>query len=317
MEDKLKDPIKEPMKNHLKVTIKERSFIKTLKVQLKEVKESFYLLKQNNLTKIALYGVLVLFLIAIIVPLVIPYEQIQQDTNTLEKLLPPSWNHLFGTDELGRDLFKRVLYGTQLSLKTALIAVFAALLIGVPLGAIAGYFGGFIDELLMRFTDIFLSFPPLLLAIAIAAFLGPSLENAMLAITVSWWPWYARIVRGQAVSLKERQFIRAAHAIGTPPFSIIRKHVIPNTIAPVIVQASMDIGGAILTISSLSFLGLGAQPPTPEWGLMVSTSRIYFLNAWWYSIFPGLAIFITVMLFTLLGDGLREILDPKTRKNIG
>jgi len=313
MENKLKDPMKETKTDPLK----DHSFIKSLKAKLEILKESFYLLKQNNLTKIALYGVLILFLIAIIVPLVIPYEQIQQDTNTLEKLLPPSWSHLFGTDELGRDIFKRVLYGTQLSLKTALIAVSAALLIGVPLGAIAGYFGGLVDEILMRFTDIFLSFPPLLLAIAIAAFLGPSLENAMLAITVSWWPWYARIVRGQAVSLKERQFVRAAHAIGTPPFSIIRKHVIPNTIAPVIIQASMDIGGAILTIASLSFLGLGAQPPTPEWGLMVNTSRIYFLNAWWYSLFPGLAIFIAVMFFTLLGDGLREILDPKTRKNIG
>jgi peptide/nickel transport system permease protein len=317
MEEKLKNPIKETMKDPLKDTMKESNFIKALKAKLDEIKETFYLLRRNNLTKIALYGVLVLFLIAIIIPIIIPFEHIQQDTNTLEKLVPPSWSHLFGTDELGRDLFKRVLYGTQLSLKTALIAVAAALLIGVPLGAIAGYFGGFIDEALMRFTDIFLSFPPLLLAIAIAAFLGPSLENAMLAIAISWWPWYARIVRGQAVSLKERQFVRAAHAIGTPPFSIIRKHVIPNSIAPVIVQASMDIGGAILTIASLSFLGLGAQPPTPEWGLMVSTSRIYFLNAWWYSIFPGLAIFITVMLFTLLGDGLREILDPKTRKNVG
>jgi len=292
-------------------------FMKVIKPKLEEIKESFYLLKQNKLTKLAMYSVLLLLLIAIIVPLIIPFEQIQQDTNPLEKLMPPSWSHLFGTDELGRDLFQRVLYGTQLSLKTALIAVSIALLVGVPLGAIAGYFGGFVDEVIMRFTDIFLGFPPLLLAIAIAAFLGPSLQNAMLAIAVSWWPWYTRIVRGQAVSLKERQFVRAAHAIGTPPFTIIRKHVIPNTIAPVIVQASMDIGGAILTIASLSFLGLGAQPPYPEWGLMVSTSRIYFLNAWWYSIFPGLAIFFTVMVFNLLGDGLREILDPKTRKNRG
>ena len=306
----------EGMTDLSKDTTTER-FIKAIKPKLEEIKESFYLLKQNKLTKWAMYGVLLLILIAIIIPIIIPFEQIQQDTNVLEKLLPPSWSHPFGTDELGRDMFKRVLYGTQLSLKTALIAVAVSLLIGVPLGAIAGYFGGFIDELIMRFTDIFLGFPPLLLAIAIAAFLGPSLQNAMLAIAISWWPWYTRIVRGQAVSIKERQFIRAAHAIGTPPFSIIRKHVIPNTIAPVIVQASMDIGGAILTIASLSFLGLGAQPPTPEWGLLVSTSRIYFLNAWWYGIFPGLAIFFTVMVFTLLGDGLREILDPKTRKNRG
>ncbi len=292
-------------------------FIQSLKPKLEELKESFYLLKQNKLTKLSMYAVLILILIAIIIPIIIPLSQIQQDTNTLERLLPPSLIHPFGTDELGRDIFKRVLYGTQISLKTAVVAVLIAMLVGVPLGAVAGYFGGFVDNVLMRITDIFLGFPPLLLAISIAAFLGPSLENAMLAIAVSWWPWYARIVRGQAVSLKERQFVRAAHAIGTRPFGIIRKHVIPNSIAPVIVQASMDIGGAILTISSLSFLGLGAQPPIPEWGLMVSTSRTYFLVAWWYSIFPGLAILFTVMIFSLLGDGLREILDPKTRKNRG
>jgi peptide/nickel transport system permease protein len=307
----------ETTKKSMKKTLKEYQFIQSLKPKFEEVKESFYLLKQNKLTKIAMYGALLLLLIALIVPLIISSEQIEQDTNTDERLLPPSWKHPFGTDELGRDIFKRVLYGTRLSLQTALTAVFVALIIGVPLGAIAGYFGGFIDEIIMRFTDVFLGFPPLLLAISIAAFLGPSLSNAKIAIIVAWWPWYTRIVRGQAISLKERQFIRAAHAIGTPPFRIIRKHVIPNTIAPVIVQASMDIGGAILTIASLSFLGLGAQPPTPEWGLMVNTSRNYFLNAWWYSIFPGLAIFFTVMVFSLLGDGLREILDPKTRKNRG
>ena len=194
------------------------------------------------------------------------------------------------------------------------MAVGLALIIGIPLGAIAGATGGLVDEVIMRITDIFLSFPPLLLAIAIAAFLGPSLENAMLAIAVSWWPWYTRLIRGQAVSIKERQFVKAARAIGTPPIRIIFGHIVPNCIAPVIVQASMDIGGVILTIASLSFLGLGAQSPTPEWGLMVSTSRNYFLNAWWYSIFPGLAIFITVLVFNLLGDGLREILDPRTRK---
>jgi peptide/nickel transport system permease protein len=182
------------------------------------------------------------------------------------------------------------------------------------LGAIAGGLGGVVDEIIMRITDVFLSFPPLLLAIAIAAFLGPNLRNAMLAIAISWWPWYTRIIRGQAVSIRERQFVRAARAIGTPRSSIIFKHILPNTFAPVIVQASMDIGGVILTIASLSFLGLGAQPPTPEWGLLISTSRTYFLNAWWYSTFPGLAIFITVLVFNLIGDGFREVLDPKTRK---
>jgi len=189
-----------------------------------------------------------------------------------------------------------------------------ALLIGVPLGAIAGGVGGALDELIMRVTDVFLSFPPLLLAIAIASFLGPSLKNAMLAIAISWWPWYTRIIRGQAVSIRERQFIRAARTIGTPLHRIVFNHILPNTMAPVIVQASMDIGGVILTVASLSFLGLGAQPPTPEWGLLISTSRTYFLNAWWYSTFPGIAIFLTVLVFNLVGDGIREVLDPKTRK---
>ncbi len=290
--------------------------IKSLKPKYKEFKVSLFLLKKNRLTKMALYGVVLLVLIAIIVPILLPSAQhIDQDANPQQKLLQPSLRHPFGTDELGRDVFKRVLLGTRISLQTALIAVGMALLIGVPLGAVAGYFGGFLDEIIMRFTDIFLGFPPLLLAIAIASFLGPNLRNAMLAIAISWWPWYTRIVRGQAVSLKERQFIKASKAIGSPPRKIIFKHIIPNCVAPVIVQASMDIGGVILTIAALSFLGLGAQAPAPEWGLMVSTSRNYFLNAWWYSVFPGLAIFFTVLVFNLLGDGLREILDPKTRKN--
>lgn len=289
---------------------------KVIKTKFAEFKTNVYLLKKNALTKLALYAVVLLALTAIMVPIILPADiHVNQDANPQEKLLPPSSVHLFGTDELGRDIFKRVLIGTSISLKTAVLAVGAAILIGVPIGAVAGYFGGFIDEFLMRFTDIFLGFPPLLLAIVIAAFLGPSLNNATLAIAVSWWPWYTRIVRGQAVSLKERQFVKAAQAMGTPSGSIILKHIIPNCIAPIIVQASMDIGGVILTIASLSFLGLGAQAPTPEWGLMVSTSRNYFLNAWWYSIFPGLAIFFTVLIFNLLGDGLREILDPKTRKN--
>lgn len=294
----------------------ENNLIKTLRPKYKEFKVSLFLLKRNKLTKVALYGVILLLLVALITPIALPAaKHIDQDSNPAEKLMAPSAKHIFGTDELGRDVFKRILLGSTISLKTALLAVGAALLIGIPLGALAGYFGGVLDEIIMRITDIFLGFPPLLLAIAIAAFLGSNLNNAMLAIALSWWPWYCRIVRGQAVSLKERQFVKAAKAIGTPPLKIVTSHIIPNCVAPIIVQASMDIGGVILTIASLSFLGLGAQAPTPEWGLMVSTSRNYFLNAWWYSIFPGLAIFFTVLAFNLLGDGLREILDPKTRKN--
>jgi peptide/nickel transport system permease protein len=258
---------------------------------------------------------LLLVLVAIFAPVIAPYPgHAISDTNPDDKLQAPSAKYWFGTDELGRDMLSRVIYGTRISLQTALIAVGMALLIGVPLGAIAGGLGGWVDEVIMRITDVFLSFPPLLLAIAISAFLGPNLRNAMLSIAISWWPWYTRIIRGQAVSIRERQFVRAARAIGTPRSRIIFKHILPNTFAPVIVQASMDIGGVILTIAALSFLGLGAQPPTPEWGLLISTSRTYFLNAWWYSTFPGIAIFITVLVFNLIGDGIREVLDPKTRK---
>ncbi|HSQ28164.1 MAG TPA: nickel transporter permease [Anaerolineales bacterium] len=290
-------------------------FYKTLQPRIRELRMSLYLLTRNRLQLASLIIIILLALIAIFAPVISPYpEHAISATNPDDKLLPPSSQYLFGTDELGRDMFSRVIYGTRISLQTALIAVGLALLIGMPLGAIAGGFGGVVDEIIMRITDVFLSFPPLLLAIAIAAFLGPNLENAMLAIAISWWPWYTRIIRGQAVSIRERQFVRAARAIGSPMSRIIFKHILPNTLAPVIVQASMDIGGVILTIASLSFLGLGAQPPIPEWGLLISTSRTYFLNAWWYSTFPGIAIFITVLVFNLIGDGIREVLDPRTRK---
>lgn len=290
-------------------------FYKTLQPRIRELRMSLYLLTRNRLQLASLIIIILLVLIAIFAPVISPYpEHAISATNPDDKLLPPSSQYLFGTDELGRDMFSRVIYGTRISLQTALIAVGLALLIGMPLGAIAGGFGGVIDEIIMRITDVFLSFPPLLLAIAIAAFLGPNLENAMLAIAISWWPWYTRIIRGQAVSIRERQFVRAARSIGSPMSRIIFKHILPNTLAPVIVQASMDIGGVILTIASLSFLGLGAQPPIPEWGLLISTSRTYFLNAWWYSTFPGIAIFITVLVFNLIGDGIREVLDPRTRK---
>jgi peptide/nickel transport system permease protein len=283
--------------------------------RIRQWRLGFYLLRRNTLTWFSLIVVLFLVLIAVFAPVLVPYpDHAVSVTNPVDKLLPPSGTHFFGTDEQGRDIFSRVLVGTRISLETALLAVGIALLIGIPLGAFAGSMGGIGDEIIMRITDIFLSFPPLLLSIAIAALMGPNLRNAMLAIALSWWPWYTRLIRAQAVSIKERQFVRAANAIGAHPVSTIFRHIVPNCIAPVIVQASMDIGGAILTIASLSFLGLGAQAPTPEWGLMINTSRNYLLNAWWYSIFPGLAIFLTVLVFNLLGDGIREILDPKTRK---
>ena len=292
-----------------------KKLFEVLRPRWREFKLSFYLLNRNILTRIALITVVILVLLAIFSPFIVPYPgQIGNENAPEIALQAPSSEHWFGTDEMGKDVFSRVIYGTRISLCASVIAVALAVVFGTTLGAIAGAAGGIVDELIMRITDVFLSFPSLLLAIAISSFLGPSLTNAMLAISIAWWPWYNRIVRGQAVSIRERQFVRAARAIGTPERAIILKHIIPNTIAQVIVQASMDIGGVIMTLASLSFLGLGAQSPTPEWGLMINVGRTYFQTAWWISIFPGLAIFLTVLVFNLLGDGLREVLDPKTRK---
>ena len=292
------------------------NFMQTLKPRIKSFRESLYLLARNKLSLMALIILILLALSAVFAPVIIPYPQDLADAAHTEfKLAPPSSEHLMGTDELGRDIFSRVVYGTRVSLSAALSAVGLALLIGIPLGAVAGSFGGWVDNLIMRITDVFLSFPPLLLSIAIVAVMGSSLNNAILAISMSWWPWYTRLIRGQAISVKERKFVQAAETIGTSRIKIIFKHIIPNCISPVIVQASMDIGGVILTVASLSFLGLGAQLPTPEWGLMISMGRRYFPDSWWYCIFPGIAIFITVLCFNLLGDAIREILDPKTRKN--
>jgi len=272
-------------------------------------------MRRNALTFTGFVLVAALVLMALLAPVLAPYPgDAFSDVHPDQQLLRPSWQHPLGTDELGRDMLSRILFGARISLGVGVIAIGLALLIGVPLGLIAGFAGGFLDELIMRVTDIFLSFPSLLLATAIAAMLGPNLTNAMIAIALSWWPWYTRLIRGQAVSLRERGFVEAARSVGVSPFKIITRHILPNALSPVIVQASMDFGSIILTSSSLSFLGLGAQPPQPEWGLLVSIGRNFFLSSWWYVTFPGLAVFLTVLAFNLVGDGLREILDPKTRE---
>lgn len=272
-------------------------------------------MRRNALTLAGLVIVAALVLVALLAPVLAPYPQdASYDVHPENQLLPPSMEHPLGTDELGRDMLSRLIYGARISLGVGVVAIGLALLIGVPLGLIAGFVGGFTDEVIMRVTDVFLSFPSLLLATAIAAMLGPNLTNAMIAIALSWWPWYTRLIRSQALSLRERGFVEAARAVGVAPMKIIARHILPNALAPIIVQASMDFGSIILTSASLSFLGLGAQPPQPEWGLVVSTGRNFFLSAWWYVTFPGLAVFITVLAFNLLGDGLREILDPKTRE---
>lgn len=259
--------------------------------------------------------ILLAVFIGIFAPLIAPYkEDILGIPRPGYKFLPPSFSHLFGTDYLGRDVFSLVLMGTRISLTAGLLVVVLSLLIGCPLGVIAGYFRGtLVDEIIMRVTDMFLALPPLLLAIAIAATLGPGLENAMIAIAISWWPWYTRLMRAQAASLREQPFVEAARGLGVGELAIVFRHILPNALAPIMVQSTMDIGSAILLTSALSFLGLGAQPPTPEWGLMVNLGRRYIRNYWWYATFPGLAIFATVMAFNILGDGLRKALDPRLR----
>jgi peptide/nickel transport system permease protein len=215
---------------------------------------------------------------------------------------------------MGRDIFSRVIYGARTSLLIGFSVVSIALVIGLFLGLIAGYFGGKFDLLIMRITDIFLAFPPLLLALLIASTLGRGLMNAILALAISWWPWYTRLVRGMAISVKNRPYVEAAKAMGVADWKIMIRHILPNSVSPLIVQATMDIGSAILEAAALSFLGLGVQPPTPDWGLMISEGKNYFLNYWWYPVFPGLAIFVTVIAFNLLGDAIREVIDPRLRR---
>jgi peptide/nickel transport system permease protein len=230
----------------------------------------------------------------------------------IHEFLAPSLAHPMGTDDLGRDVLTRVIAGTRYSLEAVIIVLSLALLVGTIVGATAGYAGGLVDELLMRFTDIVLAFPGIVLALALAAALGSSLTNATLAIAAIWWPTYARLVRGQVLSTKENLYVEAARAFGVSPAGILGRHILPNSFAPVLVQLSLDMGNVLVTVAALSFIGLGAQLPTPEWGLMVSTDSPNILTAWWQSTFPGLAIFLTALVFNLCGDIFQEIVLPDT-----
>lgn len=263
-------------------------------------------------------GIILLFILgAVFAPALTPYpEQGRGDPNILEKFQPPSRAHPLGTDYLGRDVWARILFGGRSSLSIGFLVVFVASAVGIPLGAIAGYFGGWIDDIIMRITDMFLAFPPLLLAIAIAAALGASFTNAMIAIAFTWWPWYARLVRAQTLSLREQYFIEAARSIGVSDLTIIAYHILPNVLTPVLVQATMDIGSAILTGAAISFIGLGVQPPAPDWGKMISTGRIYFIERPWFAGSAGAAIFLVTLAFNLLGDAVRDVVDPRTRRAV-
>ncbi len=266
-------------------------------------------LLRSPLTVVGLIVVAILVILAVFAPLFTPDNPTAMDLG--HRLMPPGPGHPFGTDDGGRDMFSRVLYGARLSLSAAVTVIVAASLIGCVVGAVSGYVGGVVDEILMRVTDMFLAFPALVLAMAIAASLGPSLINAMVAVAVVWWPWYARLMRGQVLAYKNREFVTAAYATGVGALRILVRHIVPNCLTPIIVQATLDSGYAILTTASLSFIGVGAQPPAPEWGSMVNIGHTYFLDQWWFATFPGMAIFVTVMAFNLIGDGLRDVLDPR------
>jgi peptide/nickel transport system permease protein len=232
-------------------------------------------------------------------------DEVQVD----QRLQPPSREHLMGTDPLGRDVASRVLAGAQVSIPSVLLIVVSAVSVGVTLGAIAGYLGGRVDNALMRVTDVFLAFPALVLALAITGALGPDLTTAMLAVSVVWWPWYARLIRGQVLSIKHEAYVEAARALGCGGGRILGRHILPNAVAPVVVQATLDMGAALVTTASLGYIGMGAQPPSAEWGAMLSQARSFFLNAWWLTAFPGLAIFLTVLIFNAAGDLARATLS--------
>ncbi len=275
----------------------------------------FYRFRQSKLSLVGLALIVFIFLIAIFGPYIVPYPQDAEGAvRVKERFQPPTAAHFFGTDELGHDIFSLVVIGSRVSLSIGVIVLVVATTIGVVFGALAGYFGGFVNEVIMRFTDIFLTVPSLILAISIAAALGASIQNMMLAISLVWWPGYCRLVQAEVTSRKQDLYVQAARASGASHWRIIFTHILPNITSPIIVKMSLDMGFAILTAAALGFVGVGTKPPTPEWGAMFSAARSYVPQYWWYPIFPGLALFITVFGFNLLGDGLRDVLDPRAKR---
>ena len=263
----------------------------------------------NPLNLVALALIAVLAACALLAPMLAPYDPLAQDLAV--RLKPPSPEHWLGTDSLGRDIASRILYGARISLVIGVVVVGSAGVFGTFVGLVAGYAGGLVDEALMRLTEVFLAFPALILAMAIAGALGPSLTNAIIAIAAVTWAVYARLTRGQILSLRRREFVEAARAMGASRMRIILRHLLPNALAPLMVQASFDMGASIIAAAGLSFIGFGAQPPTPEWGVMISEGRNFINTQPWLSLFPGLAILFAVGSFNLLGDGLRDAFDPR------
>ena len=272
-------------------------------------------LRTDGLAAFGLGLIVLTIILAVFGQWIAPFpEQGLGVTNVGNRNLAPALAHWFGTDQLGRDVLSRVIMGARPVLTISVFVVAIAAVIGVPLGAVAGYVGGWLDNLLMRLTEIFQAFPPLLLAMVTVAILGPSLTNAGIALAISWWPWYARLVRAEAKALRDRPFVEAARAMGVPFWRILGRHILRNCLTPILVQGTVDVGTVILAVGSLAFIGLGAQPPAPDWGLMVAEGRGTIFTTWWISTFPGLAIFLAVLGFNLLGDALRDLLDPRQVK---
>jgi len=277
--------------------------------RLERFRIAYYRFSQSYTSFVGLAIVLVIILMAVFAPFVAPYPEATHSTDFATGATEPSAEHLMGTDSEGRDILSRVIFGARISLLVGATVLTIAISLGVTLGLIAGYIGGIVNTIIMRTVDVFLSIPPIVLAMAVVAALGQSLFYAIVAISFSWWAWYARLVQGEVLSVKEENFVEASRAMGAGWGRTAFKEILPNVTGPIIVKATLDMGFAILVAASLSFLGLGSQPPTPDWGTMVAQGRAYVTNFWWISVFPGLAISFTVLGFNLLGDGLRDMFD--------
>jgi peptide/nickel transport system permease protein len=281
------------------------------------VKSALFVLSRLARDRSALVGLVLiaaLVVCALLAPVLATHPEDVLELHPAERLRPPAPDHWLGTDRMGSDIYSRVLFGARITPLIGVIAVGASLLIGVPVGLLAGYYHGWASDVLMRVSDIFLAVPQVVLAIAIAQTLGPSLPNVILALSVTYWPWFARLVYAETRSLQKEVFIESTAALGASPLRLVALHVLPNVASPIIVRASIGMGFTILTAAALGFLGLGAPPPTPEWGRTIAESREFLPDAWWYAAAPGVAIFLTVMGFNLLGDGLRDVLDPRIRR---
>jgi len=280
-------------------------------MERQQIKNFWRHFKKNRLGVGGLVIIVIVFFIAIFAPFLSFYDSGKTDVSL--KLNPPSFQHYLGTDQLGRDVYSRMLYGSRISLSVGFVAVGISILIGILVGAMAGYKGGWVDSLLMRFVDIMLSFPSFFLILTVVAILRPNIYNVMIVIGITSWEGTARFVRAEFLSLRERDYVQAARALGVKDRRIIFRHILPNALAPVFVTASLGVASAILVEAGLSFLGFGVQPPEPSWGNILTEGRTYIFDAWWLTVFPGLAILITVLSFNLFGEGLRDALDPRLR----